>query len=68
MTVHTLKAGTPGLMLYPGYIVAFEAINPTTGAAVTGVTVGSIAIFGRDENEGDATASSGPLWLVPGTG
>lgn len=66
MTVHTLKAGTPGLTLTGGYTLVLEAISPTTGAAITGVSVDRIAIFGIDE-AGDSTAvNSGPFMLVPG--
>lgn len=48
MATRQLEAGLPATVLVGGSIVAFEAIDPTTGAGVAGVTVGGVAIYGRD--------------------
>ena len=49
MTVWTLQAPMAELSLPGGSTVTFEAIDPTTGAAVAGVTVTSFTIFGSQE-------------------
>lgn len=42
-----LIAGLPPDMDLPdGYIVRFNALDPTSGAAVTGVVVSDVSIFG----------------------
>ena len=48
MANDTLKAGIPVLALYDGMQIVFEAFDPTTGAAVTGVVVSNVAIYGDD--------------------
>lgn len=40
------EAGLPQIQLTQGMIVRFSAISPTTGAAVTGVTVSNVSIYG----------------------
>lgn len=67
MTVHTLKAGTPGLTLTAGYTLVLEAISPTTGDAITDVTVDRIAIFGINLADDANDTAPGPFILVPGT-
>lgn len=42
----------PWVDLPGGYVLAFEAISPTTGSAITGVTVAEIAVYGVDLNIG----------------
>lgn len=42
----------PWVDLPGGYVFAFEAISPTTGAAITGVNVSAIAVYGADLNIG----------------
>lgn len=49
MTVWTLQAGLPEMILAGGTIVRFETLSPTTGAAITGVTITSAAIYGYEE-------------------
>lgn len=56
MTVWTLAAGAAPLVLVPGMIVKLEAISPTTGLAVAGVTATRWAIYGRTDDGGDADA------------
>jgi hypothetical protein len=52
--------------LGPSYKVIFEAIDPTSGAAVTGVVVSNIAIAAEDLT-GRAAAGSGDVFplLLP---
>lgn len=59
----------PDLDLGDGYVIRLAALDPTTGAAVTGVVVTDVSIFGT--NLGATAASSfayGPFMLVPGPG
>lgn len=48
MTVRTLVAATPGLPLNGGSFLRLEAIDPSTGAAVNGITVSNIVVYGYD--------------------
>lgn len=48
MTVRTLVAGVPQIPLPGLTVLKLEAISPTTGAAITGVTVTDIAVYGID--------------------
>lgn len=50
-----------------GYIVQFDAVDPTSGATVAGVVVRDVSIFGTKL---DVTAEEtfGPFKLVPGPG
>ena len=54
--------------LEPGMQIVFEAINPTTGAAVAGVTVSAIGILASGEGSNVGTGDFGPFMLVPGPG
>lgn len=59
----------PDLDLPDGYVVRWAAIDPNTGAAVAGVVVKNVSIFGT--LLGGATTGTtdlGPLMLVPGPG
>ena len=63
MTVYTLDAGLPAAVLPGGSKIRFEAISPTTGAAITGVTVADIAIYGYNRSDGAGTlAGEVPRW------
>lgn len=67
MATDTLMAPLPDLVLEPGMMVKLEAIDATTGAAVAGVKVSAIAIYGADESTGAVLdLQSGPFMLVPG--
>ena len=67
MASDTLMAPLPSVVLPPGAQITFEAIDPTTGSAVTGVTVSNIAILGVDLSSSDQAAlKAGPFMLVPG--
>jgi hypothetical protein len=52
VTVHTLQAPAPNLPLKAGMQLRLVAVDPTTGANVTGVTISEWAIYGDDESEG----------------
>lgn len=57
----------PALPLTVGCTVSFEAINPTTGAAVSGVNISLATIYGVDATEAsDGALGIGPYMLVPG--
>jgi hypothetical protein len=65
----TLKAGIPVLALYDGMLVQFEAISPTTGAAITGVVVSNVAIYGDDLTSDLESGGATPVLafgLLPG--
>jgi len=66
MAAPPLESSFPQADLEPGMQVVFEAIDPTTGAAVTGVTVSAIGMLvsGQGANVGEGTF--GPFMLVPG--
>jgi hypothetical protein len=69
VTVRTLVAATPGLPLEGGSYLRLEAIDPTTGAAVTGVTVSDVAVYGRVLLDGEAQFIEVlPARLIPGPG
>lgn len=67
----TLTAKMTPLDLQPGYSIILEAINTSTGSAVTGVTVSGVSIFGLDLTAAAAGGTAeelGPFMLVPGPG
>lgn len=67
MTVFTLDAGIPQIAVPGKTLVKFEAISPTTGTAITGVTVNTIAIYGYDRSElAEGGPTPGPFMFVPG--
>ena len=64
-----LTAAMPeDLDLPDGYVVTWAAIDPTTGADVSGVTVSGVSIFGTMIGAGFGGNGSvvGPYMLVPG--
>lgn len=65
MTVHTLDAPFALLQLVGGMYFRFEAISPTTGAAITGVTVSDIAIYGQDLSDQPFELEGGSFILTP---
>lgn len=61
-----VKTGMPdNLVIADGYIIKFRAVDPTTGADVSGVNVSAAAIQASDTG---AVAVTGPFQLVPGPG
>jgi hypothetical protein len=66
-----LTASMPAdLDLPDGYIVTWAAIDPTTGADVSGVVVSGVSIFGTllGSAAGNGGVPVGPYMLVPGPG
>lgn len=69
MATDTLIASIPQLALDAGMSIVFEAIDPTTGAAVAGVVVSGVAIYADDlSNIGGANVKPPTLALgfLPG--
>ena len=69
MTVYTLQAPMPELTIPGGTTIKFEAISPTTGLAITGVTITTFAVYGYDVSADTSDlklGESGPFMLVPG--
>lgn len=66
MATRTLKASVAPIRLVPGMQLRLEAIDPTSGAAVTGVESSAWAIYGDDESDETGDTTSGPFMLVPG--
>lgn len=48
-----LLAPLPPLTLKTGCIITVEAIHPTTGAAITGVTVSQVALYASNVTPGE---------------
>jgi hypothetical protein len=65
-----LKTALPPAMgLSAGYVVRFNAIDPTTGADVAGVTFTDAVLHVRTLTENALEQlESGPFLLVPGPG
>lgn len=72
MTAYQLIGPLPPLTLDAGCMVTFEAIDPATGAAVTGVTVSSASLYGvnlTDDADTGPAPEEDPLPLfvpIPG--
>lgn len=66
MATRTLKASVAPIRLIPGMQLRLEAIDATSGAAVTGVTATRWAIYGDTEDDETGDTSSGPFMFVPG--
>lgn len=69
MATSELIAPLPRLTLSNGMTIAFEAIDPATGLAVSGVKVSQVAIYGETEDAEPVTETqlgAGPFMLVPG--
>lgn len=69
MSAPPLVAGLPpDLDIDGGYTLRFDAVDPTTGATVSGVVVSAVAIGAADLAGAATTLDSGPFMLVPGPG
>lgn len=66
MATDQLLAPLPSIILAPGMKVRFEAVDPTTGAAVAGVTVKSMSVVGPKTDVTLDELGAGPFLLVPG--
>jgi hypothetical protein len=65
MASYQLPAGMPPMTLNAGCTVTVEAIDPDTGATVTGVTVSQVAIYATNVTPGDpVTAPEETLTLA----
>lgn len=64
------QVGFPSVDLDNGCRIVFEAIDPASGNAVSGVSIVNAALWVTDlGGSGDAEAlASGPFMLVPGPG
>ena len=63
-----LIASMPQLCDLPdGYIVRWNALDPATGAVVSGVVVSNVSIYGMAIGTA-ADVTFGPFKLVPGPG
>lgn len=60
-----LLAGMPATHLYAGMVLKLEAIDPTTGAAVAGVTVSNVAVYGQGLEDEAVDTSELAVWLQP---
>ena len=63
-----MKTGiAPDLDLSENYVIQFTALDASTGAVVSGVTVSDASILVENVREGDLTPAvpdEGPLWLA----
>lgn len=66
MAHNTSKAGFPNIILRAGMKLVLEARDPTTDAAVTGVTCSRWSIYGEELETNELDPPSGPFMLVPG--
>lgn len=66
MAGNQLLAALPSVTLNSGCTVTFDAINPTTGADVSGVTVSLGAVYGVNLNDlgSDSAPAALPLGLT----
>lgn len=58
----------PRLVMIGGYEVRLEAIDPTTGDPVTGVSVSQVVVNADDEGPGGGGGEAPQFLLVPGPG
>jgi hypothetical protein len=49
---HTLESDLPWIEIPGEFQLVFEAISPTTGAAITSVDVSNVAIYGENVGGG----------------
>ena len=54
----------PNLDLWPGCVIRVTAVNPTTGAVVSGVKVSQVSIEGTTDDS--SALEYGPFMLVTG--
>ena len=51
MAAHQLLAPMPAYTLDSGCIITFEAIDPDTGAVVSGVTITNAGVYGVNDDQ-----------------
>jgi hypothetical protein len=59
-----LLASLPPLTLDAGCTVTVEAVNPTTGAAITGVTVSAVTIYADNATTVPTPVERAPLFAL----
>ena len=64
----SLQSSFPDIDLGPGMQIVFEAVDPTTGDPVSGVTVSAITIYPEGASAAEPAGSFGPFMFVPGPG
>jgi len=66
MATDQLLSTMPQITLEPRYKVQFSAISPTTGAAITGVTVANIALTTLQTAQFEDTQPQpvAPIWVA----
>lgn len=58
----------PNLIIGDGYTLRFSAIDPNTGAAITGVTVSAVTVQTEDLSGASGSLQPGPyLYVQDGT-
>jgi hypothetical protein len=62
MTFWTLESDLPWIELPGETVITFEAIDPTTGSAVSGVSVSEVAIYGDALGGGIVETDVVPAW------
>lgn len=55
MTHHTVEASAPDAEIPPEFVFSLEAIDPTTGDPVAGVSVADVVIYAEDLGAGGLT-------------
>lgn len=64
-----VKTGLPdNLIIGDGYTIKWRAVDPTTGADVTGVKVSKATVQATPTVTADTLEELGPLRLIPGPG
>lgn len=66
MADYTLHEGFPALRVQQGMVIRLNAISPTTGLAVAGVTASTWSIYGEDDSDEPDTGEPGlPVLILP---
>jgi hypothetical protein len=56
----------PAIALYGGATLVLEALNPTTGATVAGVTIDQATLYAAElDGAGGGDPDVFPVWLQP---
>lgn len=66
MTNPLLQANLPEVTLDAGCTVTFEALDPSSGATITGVVVSNAALYGlnvTDDGSGEPLEALPPLYV-----
>lgn len=66
MTAYTLQASLPEMVVVEGMQIRLEAISPTTGLPITGVTATHWAIYGEPLGADIEGVEELPAWVPDG--